>query len=101
MGLGETNLLKMISGNLDYAFYMMRCQKRSKDMSIARLVRKKYPDMTVLEPACEDPNAIHQWCWFKEDVLGDENYYHNHFTLDTGTREEFEDQVWYPNIIYI
>ena len=28
--------------------------------------------MTVLEPACEDPNAIHQWCWFKEDVLGDE-----------------------------
>ena len=44
-----------------HAFYMMRCQKRSKDTSIARL-QKKYPDMTVLEPACEDPNGIHQWC---------------------------------------
>ena len=32
-----------------HAFYMMRCQKRSKDLSIAKL-RKKYPDMTVLEP---------------------------------------------------
>ena len=74
---------------LRHPFYMMRCQKRKQSKLTARL-KKEYPDM-IEKGVCEDPNALHRWCWFKEDVLGEEKYFKNHFTLDTDIQEEFED----------
>ena len=72
-----------------HAFYMMRCQKRRKGFLMARL-KKEYPYMSE-KGTCEDPNAVHRWCGFKEDVLGEDNYYRNHFSLDTTTKREFEE----------
>ena len=72
-----------------HAFYMMRCQKRRKGLLMARL-KKEYPYMSE-KGTCEDPNAVHRWCGFKEDVLGEDNYYRNHFSLDTTTKREFEE----------
>ena len=66
-----------------HGFYMMRCQKRRKGLLMARL-KKEYPYMSD-KGTCEDPNAVHRWCGFKEDVLGEDNYYRNHFSLDTTT----------------
>ena len=71
-----------------HAFYMMRCQKRRKGLLMVRL-KKEYPHMSE-KGTCENPNAVHQWCWFKEDVLREDNYYRNHFSLDTTTKREFE-----------
>ena len=48
---------------------MMRCQKRRKGFLMARL-KKEYPYMSE-KGTCEDPNAVHRWCEFKEDVLGE------------------------------
>ena len=72
-----------------HAFYMMRCQKRHKELLMVRL-KKEYPHMSE-KGTCEDPNAVHRWCWFKEDVLREDNYYQNHFSLDTTTKREFEE----------
>ena len=72
-----------------HAFYMMRCQKRRKGFLMARL-KKEFPYMSE-KGTCEDPNAVHRWCGFKEDVLGEENYYRNHFSLDRTTKREFEE----------
>ena len=30
---------------------------------------------------CDDPNAIHQWCRFKGEVIIKPNYYKNYFRL--------------------
>ena len=54
---------------------------------MARL-NKEYPYMSE-KGTCEDPNAVHRQ--FKEDVLGEDNYYRNHFSLDTTTKREFEE----------
>ena len=72
-----------------HAFYMMSCQKRRKGFLMASL-KKEYPYISE-KGTCEDPNAVHQWCGFKEDVLGEDNYYRNHFSLDTTTKREFEE----------
>ena len=67
---------------------MMRCQKKQKDILLAR-IKKEYPNI-VEKNRCEDPNAVHRWCWFKDVVLGEGNYYRNHFSLNTDIRDEFE-----------
>ena len=72
-----------------HAFYMMRCQKRRKGFLMARL-KKEYPYMSE-KGTCEDPNAVHRWCGFKEGMLGEDNYYRNHFCLDTTTKRELEE----------
>ena len=72
-----------------HAFYMMRCQKRRKGFLMARL-KKENPYMSE-KGTCEDPNAVHRWCGFKEDVLGEDKYYRNHFSLDATTKREFEE----------
>ena len=64
-----------------HAFYMMRCQKKLKDILLAR-IKKEYPNI-IKKGRCEDSNAVHRWCWFKEVVLGEDNYYRNHFSLNT------------------
>ena len=40
-----------------HAFYMMRCQKKQKDILLAR-IKKEYPNI-VEKGRCEDPNAVH------------------------------------------
>ena len=72
-----------------HTFYMMRRQKRRKGLLMARL-KKEYPYMSE-KGTCEDPNAVHRWCGFKEDVLGEGNYYQKHFSLDTTTKRKFEE----------
>ena len=37
---------------------------------------------------CENANAVHRWCCFKEDYVCD--FYRNHFNLDKEGRELFE-----------
>jgi len=73
-----------------HPFYMLRCQKMQVDRRLS-VLRAKYPDMDVLEPECDDPNAIHAWNRFKHRILTKENYYRNHFTLPDDTIELFED----------
>ena len=46
----------------------------------------------MTDEACEDPNAVHRWCRFKEDVLHKHHFHKNHFTLEDGEmRGSFED----------
>ena len=40
--------------------YMLRCQKKQVDGGLSNL-RTKYPNLVVLEPRCDDGNAIHMW----------------------------------------
>ena len=70
--------------------YMLRCQKKQVDGRLS-VLRAKYPNMVVLEPSCDDGNAIHVWNHFKQRVLTKENYYRNHFRLPPDAEELFED----------
>ena len=42
----------------NFAKYMLRCQKKQVDGRLS-VLRAKYPNMVVLEPRCDDGNAIH------------------------------------------
>ena len=67
----------------------MRYQKKQKNILLDRI---KKENLNIIEKGtCEDPNAVHQWCWFEEVVLDEENYYRNHFSLNTDIRKEFEN----------
>ena len=70
--------------------YMLRCQKKQVDGRLS-VLRAKYPNMVVLEPRCDDGNAIHGWNRFKQRVLTKENYYRNHFRLPPDAEKLFED----------
>ena len=70
--------------------YMLRCQKKQVDERLS-VLRAKYPNMVILEPRCDDGNAIHVWNRFKQRVLTKENYYRNHFRLPPDAEELFED----------
>ena len=52
-----------------------------------RFLRERYPDMVILGE-CENANAVHRWCCFKEESVCD--FYRNHFNLDEEGRELFE-----------
>ena len=39
---------------------------------------------------CDNPNAIHQWNWFKHEVIKKPDYYKNHFRLTKKKRELLE-----------
>ena len=71
-----------------HPYYVIRCQKKSLSTH-QRLLRKRYPNMQVLE-YCEDPNAVHRWAKFKEEVIEKQHYYKNHFTLTEDARELLE-----------
>ena len=70
--------------------YMLRCQKKQVDGRLS-VLRAKYPNMVVLEPRCDDGNAIHVWNRFKQRVLTKENYFRNYFRLPPDAEELFED----------
>ena len=70
--------------------YMLRCQKKQVDGRLS-LLRAKYPNMVVLEPRCDDGNAIHVWNRFKQRVLTKKIYFRNHFRLPPDAEELFED----------
>ena len=70
--------------------YILRCQKKQVDGRLS-VLRAKYPNMVVLEPRCDDGNAIHVWNRFKQRVVTKENYYRNHFRLPPDAEELFED----------
>ena len=52
-----------------------------------RCLRNRYSDMVILGE-CDDGNAVHRWCRFKEDAIVD--FHRNHFNLDKEGRELFE-----------
>ena len=70
--------------------YMLRCQKKQVDGRLS-VLRAKYPNMVVLEPRCDDGNAIHVWNRFKQRVLTKKNYFRNHFRLPPDAEELFKD----------
>ena len=72
--------------NEKHQFYVIRCQRKSLETH-KRCLKNRYPDMEVLGE-CDDGNAVHRWCRFKEDVIYD--FYRNHFNLDEEGRELFE-----------
>ena len=69
---------------------MVRCQKKQVD-GRSSVLRAKYPNMVVLEPTCDDDNAIHGWNRFKQRFLTKENYYHNLFRLPPDAEELYRD----------
>ena len=48
--------------------YILRFQKKQVDGRLS-VLRAKYPNMVVLEPRCDDGNAIHVWNRFKQFTL--------------------------------
>ena len=70
--------------NEKHQFYVIRCQRKTMEKH-KRCLRNRYPDMVILGE-CDDGNAVHRWCRFKEDV----NFHRNHFNLDEEGRELFE-----------
>ena len=72
------------SSNEKHQFYVIRCQQKTMEKH-KRCLRNRYPDMVILGE-CDDGNAVHRWCRFKEDV----DFHRNHFNLDREGRELFE-----------
>ena len=54
-----------------------------------RWLRLGYPNMEVVNE-CDYPNAIHQWCRFKSEVIKKPNYYKNNFSLTEEKRAHLE-----------
>ena len=69
-----------------HQFYVIRCQQKTMEKH-KRCLRNRYPDMVILGE-CDDGNAVHRWCRFKEDAILD--FHRNHFNLDEEGRELFE-----------
>ena len=82
------NVLCFIDKNSDeqHQFYIIRCQQRRLE-NYKKCLRNRYPNMIILGE-CDDANAVHRWCQFKEDAIQD--FYRNHFNLDEEGREIFE-----------
>ena len=72
--------------NEKHQFYVIRCQRKAMEKH-KRCLRNRYPDMVILGE-CDDGNAVHRWCRFKEDAILD--FHRNHFNLDEEGRELFE-----------
>ena len=81
------NILCFIDKNCDerHQFYVIRCQRRILK-NHKKLLRVRYPNMVVLGE-CDDANAVHRWCRFKEDVIT--SSFKNHFNLDEEMRSLF------------
>ena len=58
--------IKKNSGEV-HQYYVIRCQYRQLE-KYKRWPRLHYPNTEVANE-CNDPNAIHQWCRFKRDVI--------------------------------
>ena len=71
-----------------YPFWVIRCQMKVLENQ-KRALRRRYPDMVVMEPVCDDGNAIHCWNRFKREWLGKGNYMGNQFFLPDSARDEF------------
>ena len=69
-------------------YYMIRCQRRVLNQQI-KILRIKYPDMEE-RGIYEDPNAVQHWVSFREEILGREQSYFNHFGLNGDRRDLFE-----------
>ena len=82
------NVLCFIDKNSgeEHQFYIIRCQRRRLE-NHKKCLRNRYPNMIILGE-CDDANAVHRWCRFKEDAIQD--FYRNHFNLDEEGREIFE-----------
>ena len=68
--------------------YVIRCQYRQLAKH-KRWLKLRYPNMEMADE-CDDPNAIHQWCRFKREVIKKPNYYKNHFSLTEEKRALLE-----------
>ena len=55
------------------------------------LLRNRYPNMRLLEPECDDTNALHCWNRFKQENLTRQDYYGNHFNVPKDMIELFEN----------
>ena len=55
------------------------CQYRQLE-KYKRCLKLRYSNMKEADK-CDDPNAIHRWNIFKNEVIEKPNYYKNHFTL--------------------
>ena len=82
------NILCFVDKKSDekHQFYVIRCQRKAMEKH-KRCLRNRYSDMVILGE-CDDGNAVHRWCRFKEDAILD--FHRNHFNLDEEGRELFE-----------
>ena len=71
-----------------HQYYAIRRQSKSLEVHLRQL-RRRYPNMVEVG-RCDDANAVHHWCRFKDDVIQKPNYYKNHFNLTPEKRELFE-----------
>ena len=71
-----------------HQYYAIRRQSKSLETHLRQL-RRRYPNMVEVG-RCDDANAVHHWCRFKDDVIEKPNYYKNHFNLTAEKRELFE-----------
>ena len=53
--------------NEKHQFYVIRCQRKAMEKH-KRCLRNRYSDMVILGE-CDDGNAVHRWCRFKEDAI--------------------------------
>ena len=71
--------IKKNSEEAAHPYYLIRCQYRQLEKP-RRWLKLCYPNMEVVDE-CDDPNAIHQWCRFKREVIKKPDYYKNQFSL--------------------
>ena len=73
--------------NEKHQFYVIRCQRKAMEKH-KRCLRNRYSDMVILGE-CDDGNAVHRWCRFKEDAILD--FHRNHFNLRRRGKENVLD----------
>ena len=73
-----------------FEYYVIRCQRRALETR-RRLLLDRYPNARILEPECDDANALHCWNRFKQEVLSRDDYLRNHFNVPDYELEVFED----------
>ena len=84
------NMLRFIKKNSKevYPYYVIQFQYRQLEKR-RQWFKLCYPNMEVTDE-CDDPNAIHRWCRFKQEVIKKPNYYKNHFSMTEEKRALLE-----------
>ena len=69
-----------------YPYYVIRCQQKSL-REHQKCLRLRYPGMQIIGE-CDDPNAVHRWCRFRDKTIQKPHFWKNHFSLDTQEKRE-------------
>ena len=70
-------------------YYVIRCQRRAMQKRID-LALERYPNMVIIEPECDNANAILYWNRFRDEHLTRDHYFRDHFSVPKDLFDLFE-----------